>query len=68
MNSNTLTGTPGRKQTTTSRLQQLTHMTLLLIAGEGNVDMGITGQDIVMETRLGTPNLNVNELLVRSIY
>jgi hypothetical protein len=30
--------------------------------------MGITGQDIVMETRLGTPNLNVNELLVRSMY
>lgn len=43
-------------------------MTLLLVAGEGNVDMGITGQDIVMETRLGTPNLNVNELLVRSMY
>ena len=32
--------------------------------GEGNVDMGITGQDIVQETRLESPEMHVKELMV----
>jgi len=31
--------------------------------GEGNVDMGITGQDILMETRLESPDCHIVELL-----
>jgi len=31
--------------------------------GEGNVDMGITGQDILMETRLDSPDCHIVELL-----
>lgn len=33
-------------------------------SGEGNVDMGITGQDILQETRLDYPGTEVIELLV----
>ncbi len=31
--------------------------------GEGNVDMGITGQDILQETRLESPDIHITELL-----
>lgn len=31
--------------------------------GEGNVDIGITGLDVMLETRLGTPDIHISQLL-----
>ena len=31
--------------------------------GEGNIDLGITGQDILLETRLECPDIQINELM-----
>lgn len=31
--------------------------------GEGNIDLGITGQDILLETRLECPDIEINEIL-----
>lgn len=57
-----MVGAIGEEGALTVRMRVLVHTYMHI--GEGNVDMGITGQDIVQETRLESPEMHVKELMV----